>query len=126
MASIRQDQLIIVADWPDSKIDRTHAASNLRILTSFPPAVKLQCSWDYVAGFFDGEGCIRVPSVRNSFRLHISQLHRQMLVEIIVFIQAELPQLYLSVTVGPGMALDLKSLVLPVVALFWKSWLRLG
>jgi hypothetical protein len=46
-------------------------------------------TWQYVAGFFDGEGCVGAPSGRTGIKLQIAQKTAAVLEEIKSFLDAQ-------------------------------------
>ena len=76
----KQKQLLLAAHWPGSTSKREDSKAELRDLKSYDSAVVVPCSWEYCAGFFDAEGCIRQTGAGASLTLQIDQKHPQVLV----------------------------------------------
>ena len=75
----KQHQLLLAAQWPDTKSGRTGGRAVLRALKEYDSSVVGPCSWEYCAGFFDAEGYIRQQHAGESLALEISQKHPQVL-----------------------------------------------
>ena len=75
----KQKQLLLAAQWPDTKSRRENTKAELRNLKEYDSAVAGPCSWEYCAGFFDAEGYIRQQRRRASLELDITQKHPQVL-----------------------------------------------
>jgi len=89
--SIKQEQLFIASQWPKAEDDRALAKSRLHQLKhSDVPSFCVE-SWEYLAGFFDAEGCIRIPPVYPGVRLAIGQKHPAVLRSISTLIRNALP-----------------------------------
>ena len=68
---VKHEELAVVADWPKHRKDRALAMQRLRDCKAESGADNSagHVSWNYMAGFFDAEGCI---SVKASSRLSLS------------------------------------------------------
>ncbi|CAE7538346.1 Alkbh3 [Symbiodinium sp. CCMP2592] len=75
----KQQQLLLAAQWPDTKCGREDSKAELRNLKEHDSAVAGPCSWEYCAGFFDAEGCIKQRNHGASLQLEIAQKHPQVL-----------------------------------------------
>ncbi|CAE7245553.1 Alkbh3 [Symbiodinium sp. CCMP2456] len=75
----KQKQLVLAAQWPDTKSERESSKAELRDLKNYESAVAGPCSWEYCAGFFDAEGYIRQAHAGASLTLQIDQKHPQVL-----------------------------------------------
>ena len=71
----KQKQLLLAAMWPESKAQREERKAQLRVLKDYDSAVAGACSWEYLAGFFDAEGCIHQQRGGASLCLIITQKH---------------------------------------------------
>ncbi|CAE7245549.1 unnamed protein product [Symbiodinium sp. CCMP2456] len=69
----KQKQLLLAAMWPESKAQREECKTHLRSLKDYDSAVAGTCSWEYLAGFFDAEGCIHQRRGAASLSLIITQ-----------------------------------------------------
>ena len=54
----KNQQLRMAATWPDEKPSRHKCQERLRLLKQSDSAVAGHCTLEYLAGFFDAEGCI--------------------------------------------------------------------
>ncbi|CAJ1429025.1 unnamed protein product [Effrenium voratum] len=64
---VKREKLLIASNWP---LCRTMVPGNVK-----PSALcDVQCSWAYVAGFFDAEGCISVLPAKAAARLALKQV----------------------------------------------------
>ena len=75
----KQEQLLLAAQWPDSKAWREQFKAELHDLKKYDSAVAGACSWEYCAGFFDAEGYIKRPNGGASLVLEIAQKHPRVL-----------------------------------------------
>ena len=75
----KQKQLLLAARWPESKSHREECKAQLRVLKDSDSAVAGACSWEYLAGFFDAEGCIHQRRGGASLALIIAQKHATVL-----------------------------------------------
>ena len=75
----KQKQLLLAAQWPVTKSRRQDSKAELRNLKEHDSAVAGPCSWEYCAGFFDAEGCIKQEHHGASLQLEIAQKHPQVL-----------------------------------------------
>ncbi|CAE8595849.1 unnamed protein product [Polarella glacialis] len=90
--SVKQSQLQLAASWPKPPL-RDTAVKHLRALKDATPKPEdVHCSWSYLAGFFDAEGCISVPAKQRSVVLQIGQKHKAALAAIQSFLGFEFPQ----------------------------------
>eukprot|EP00930_Biecheleria_cincta_P030606 TRINITY_DN21197_c3_g4_i1.p1 TRINITY_DN21197_c3_g4~~TRINITY_DN21197_c3_g4_i1.p1 ORF type:complete len:391 (-),score=36.13 TRINITY_DN21197_c3_g4_i1:1158-2330(-) len=90
---LKRKQLLIAARWPSCKHMRSDAVHQLQSLKHEPETTqgRATISWQYVAGFFDAEGCIRIPPDTLSLHLHISQKPKEPLELIAAFLTERLP-----------------------------------
>ena len=78
--SMKSPQLRIAASWPECTKIRAELAQQLKVLKGHQYTPKyLQCSWPYLAGFFDAEGHIRVAYNSVSIHLSLAQKNRAIL-----------------------------------------------
>ena len=75
----KQQQLLLAAQWPDSKAGREQCKAELRDLKKYDSAVAGPCSWEYCAGFFDAEGYVGQQHAGDSLALEIAQKHPRVL-----------------------------------------------
>ena len=75
----KQKQLLLAAEWPDARSCRDERKGELRALKEYDSAVAGPCSWEYFAGFFDAEGCIKQRNGGASLDLRIWQKHPRVL-----------------------------------------------
>ena len=75
----KQKQLLLAAQWPETKSARQDCKTELRALKECDSAVARPCSWEYFAGFFDAEGYINQKSGGASLVLQIDQKHPRVL-----------------------------------------------
>ena len=68
----KRPQLAIASSWPQEHKLRAEAAATLKLLKQKAPAEASCPSWQYLAGFFDAEGCIALRPAGN-LRLEIKQ-----------------------------------------------------
>ena len=86
----KQKQLLLAAQWPETKSARQDCKTELRALKKCDSAVAGQCSWEYCAGFFDAEGYIQQQKGGASLSLHIKQKHPRVLECLRVFLARSL------------------------------------
>ncbi|CAJ1446817.1 unnamed protein product [Effrenium voratum] len=88
--SMKQAQLQIAVEGTAAPADRNSLADKLKMLKhlAYQPGC-LPCSWHYLAGFFDAEGCIRVDARHATASLSISQLNPYVLTCIRRFLQQQ-------------------------------------
>ena len=84
----KRRQLEIVANWPREKSHRQGLAMELERLKYYDSSVESDCSWRYLSGFFDAEGCIQVRPDK-CISLQISQKFPNVLVCINSFLSQE-------------------------------------
>ena len=91
LPSMKQAQLSIATQSPVPARLRTQAATNLKVLKQrhYTPGKCVLCSWSYIAGFFDAEGCILVRAGRAGLRLSLWQVNPCILRTIWAFLQSE-------------------------------------
>ncbi|CAE7387289.1 unnamed protein product [Symbiodinium sp. CCMP2592] len=72
---VKSPQLRVAASWPIEKHLRLDAKRRLTALNSHSQydTAHRSCSWAYIAGFFDAEGCIMCPSSQIAVKLSLSQ-----------------------------------------------------
>ena len=68
----KHKQLVLASAWPQEQGLRSEAAAKIKLLKQEAPAEATCPSWQYLAGFFDAEGCIILLSP-SSLRLEIKQ-----------------------------------------------------
>ena len=90
---VKREQLGIARNWPQEAAQRRELALRLKSMKQAPPniGVPTRISWNYFAGFFDAEGCIRVCTKGKSVHLHISQKHGNILHVVRHFLVKEFP-----------------------------------
>ena len=80
---VKRRQLGLAADWPQDECKQVRAKQELARLHSRQVHAQLASawagSWEYVAGFFDAEGCIKAPAMGAKIRLSVSQKNRHVL-----------------------------------------------
>eukprot|EP00930_Biecheleria_cincta_P005430 TRINITY_DN106359_c0_g1_i1.p1 TRINITY_DN106359_c0_g1~~TRINITY_DN106359_c0_g1_i1.p1 ORF type:complete len:428 (-),score=49.20 TRINITY_DN106359_c0_g1_i1:124-1407(-) len=91
-AVVKRPQLSIAAAWPVESDKRATAAAMLKCLKQHNQKSSSSISWHYLAGFFDAEGCIRVPSHSSSIQLKLSQKHSAVLLNILQFLNSSIPK----------------------------------
>ena len=70
----KRRQLDIAATWPSLlSAQRQQCHEELASLKRYDSGVENSCSWEYVAGFFDAEGCIDMNGCQLSVRLTLEQ-----------------------------------------------------
>ena len=84
----KQRQLEVAARWPAQDTHRQASDRQLRALKRQDSAVLGDCSWNYLAGFFDADGYIRV-STSGSLVLSISQKFPTILERICEFLASQ-------------------------------------
>lgn len=90
---VKQEQLGIAMTWPRTTCERIQSASKLKALkTTTQKAVsKHALSWEYITGFFDAEGCIKVMPSSKCVRLVFAQKDPAVLQAIQKFLNAHWP-----------------------------------
>eukprot|EP00930_Biecheleria_cincta_P062069 TRINITY_DN47589_c0_g1_i1.p1 TRINITY_DN47589_c0_g1~~TRINITY_DN47589_c0_g1_i1.p1 ORF type:complete len:453 (+),score=48.26 TRINITY_DN47589_c0_g1_i1:123-1481(+) len=101
-AIVKAEQLRIAAAWPACKHRRADAYHLLSVLKGQDCHASIKCSWGYVAGFFDAEGCVSVSPKSANIILKISQKHCAILVWLQNFIMDDLPGMTAKVSVAPA------------------------
>lgn len=91
--SLKQRQLHIAASFPACKDARAEAAGELRNMKTLAEKAPAMLSWEYVAGFFDAEGCVYIPPTFACINLKITQKHKPILASIHKFLLRECPEL---------------------------------
>ena len=84
----KHDQLKMIRTWPSEPHERSMAVRKLSELKTFDDHVDVDISWEWLAGFFDAEGCIRIRPYGTTIALSISQKHRKVLDKIHEFLFA--------------------------------------
>lgn len=87
--SAKREQLKIAANWPKFLHERGQVASALVQLKRTAHPEKVVQSWAFFAGFFDAEGCIRIPAAGPSINLHVGQKHISILASMAKLIESE-------------------------------------
>ncbi|CAE7704817.1 unnamed protein product, partial [Symbiodinium sp. CCMP2456] len=89
---VKHLQLRVAASWPAEKSLRLDAQHRLAALNrqSQPAVAHHGCSWAYIAGFFDAEGCISCLPQPNMLRLSVTQKSKPVLCWIDSFWYADL------------------------------------
>ncbi|CAE8622113.1 unnamed protein product [Polarella glacialis] len=103
--SMKQAQLQIAASWPncpEKRIELTNTLEKMKHPSHRP--VGLVCSWEYVSGFFDAEGYIKIPTRSTSVNLEFTQNNRHILDSIHAFLQVEQEGKWRSVSGCSGQA----------------------
>ncbi|CAE8620959.1 unnamed protein product, partial [Polarella glacialis] len=97
---VKQAQLFIAAKWPTSFAHRSAEALEIKKLKREPCSEMPSCTWAYVAGFFDAEGCISISQrgavITLAFTQHVN--NKAVLVGIQRFLRIRLPQNPSSIT----------------------------
>ena len=75
----KRKQLLLATQWPAAKSHREECKAELRALKEYDSAVAGPCSWEYLAGFLDAEGCIQQQRGAASLVLKIPQKHPRVL-----------------------------------------------
>ncbi|CAE8582627.1 unnamed protein product [Polarella glacialis] len=90
--AMKTAQLQIAAAWPQCSQLRMVEFSKLKHCKqhSYEPD-GLSCSWAYIAGFFDAEGCIAISPHSIAIALTMTQCNRVILDRIHAFLEAEQP-----------------------------------
>ena len=79
---VKSEQLLIALKWPSSYESRISACQELkRLKMSRLGPRDVHCTWAYVAGFFDAEGCIRLRA-SGAHTLEMGQRHDDVLPKI--------------------------------------------
>ena len=71
---VKHDQLLMASTWPlvrSTQMASSRTIAGLKLKQPTPPNV--QCSWAYIAGFFDAEGCITLLATHSSTVLTLGQ-----------------------------------------------------
>ncbi|CAE8607094.1 unnamed protein product, partial [Polarella glacialis] len=97
LPSLKQPQLLLAASWSTSHEHRIASSNVMKSLKREKPEHKLVCTWPYLAGFFDAEGCIRVKPLAASIVLEVSQRDRAVLELIKDFLNHEIPNLSVGI-----------------------------
>lgn len=88
--SMKQAQLRIAARGTVSEASRAHMSHELRLLKQKEHKPdNFQCSWSYLAGFFDAEGSITVVPHRARLQIELSQMNRFVLEAVLRFLHRE-------------------------------------
>ena len=69
---VKRRQLELVQDWPQRSVDRRAASEELRVLKRYDSGIESPCTWEYVAGFFDADGCIQLRT-KTALKLCLGQ-----------------------------------------------------
>ena len=84
----KREQLQLATCWPNDWEARQLKAAKLKKLKRSPP--KISCgpklTWNYLAGLFDSDGCVRVRHHHSSAILCIVQKHKALLLAIKAFL----------------------------------------
>ncbi|CAE7217085.1 unnamed protein product [Symbiodinium natans] len=89
---VKHQQLILAASWPSEdrlRLDAKQRLASLNSLSQYDTS-HVSCSWAYIAGFFDAEGCIRACHDRVSVRMSLVQKNKDVLGWIDRFWRADL------------------------------------
>ncbi|CAJ1359295.1 unnamed protein product [Effrenium voratum] len=85
---VKYEQLLIALKWPSSYESRISACQELkRLKMSRLGPRDVHCTWAYVAGFFDAEGCIQLRASDAHMDLVMVQRHDDVLPKIRRFLQ---------------------------------------
>ena len=87
---VKRRQLELLSEWPQAHADKADCAIRLGFLKHRESAVPGRCSWAYLAGFFDAEGCIEQHRGKAALVLRISQKHPTVLECLQHFLAREL------------------------------------
>ena len=87
----KKEQLHIAAHAYKTRAGRAVAVEELKTLKKFDSSIgdENSCSWEYLAGFFDADGCISQLG-KNSLRLQLAQKHRTVLEYVQKFLASEM------------------------------------
>ncbi|CAE8616370.1 unnamed protein product [Polarella glacialis] len=97
--SMKTAQLQIAAAWPQCPQLRMVDFRKLKQYKLHCHAPDgLSCSWAYIAGFFDAEGCITIPAASIAISLTMTQRNRAILDCILAFLEAEQPGVWRPVS----------------------------
>lgn len=88
--SMKREQLSIAANWPRCNDTRASLAQRMRQLKCLAPSRIKIPDWEYFAGFFDAEGCIRLYPSHGRVSLSIGQKHEPILLSFKAFVHQEL------------------------------------
>ena len=69
---VKRRQLELVQDWPPQSVDRGAAAEELKVLKRYDSGIESPCTWEYVSGFFDADGCIQLLT-KTAMKLCVGQ-----------------------------------------------------
>eukprot|EP00746_Dinoflagellata_sp_MGD_P013199 gnl/MRDRNA2_/MRDRNA2_128428_c0_seq1.p1 gnl/MRDRNA2_/MRDRNA2_128428_c0~~gnl/MRDRNA2_/MRDRNA2_128428_c0_seq1.p1 ORF type:complete len:406 (+),score=59.20 gnl/MRDRNA2_/MRDRNA2_128428_c0_seq1:109-1326(+) len=100
--SLKSSQLQIAAAWPKCPHVRRGCDTELRRLKRAPHPEHVECTWPYLAGFFDAEGCIRISPICPAMSLTIVQKHKPVLSSIQQFLKSEHPEGTSAIYEAPG------------------------
>ena len=70
---VKRKQLEIVAEWPAERADRVDSSEKLSLLKRSDSGLARTCTWAFLAGFFDAEGCIERRREHACLNLRMSQ-----------------------------------------------------
>ena len=87
---VKRGQLLVAASWPEQEQQQEGAKQQLAALKLQQSDPNLACSWAYVAGRFDADGCIRVRAVPSALSVSMSSKDRSALSWIDSFWRADL------------------------------------
>ncbi|CAE8633461.1 unnamed protein product [Polarella glacialis] len=86
LPSLKQDQLLMAADWPRYAQEQRIRKAMLRSLKDTESYCSVHCSWGYLAGFLDAEGCISIAAKSCSVILRWSQKRKHVLTQMKKFL----------------------------------------
>ncbi|CAE8639386.1 unnamed protein product [Polarella glacialis] len=91
-ACAKHHELFIASEWPRCALQRSSAKATLSSMKREDVKAREPMSWPYfAAGFFDADGCIRIPPRSSSIILEVSQKRKAVLVKLQLFLEAECP-----------------------------------
>eukprot|EP00930_Biecheleria_cincta_P048835 TRINITY_DN34093_c0_g1_i1.p1 TRINITY_DN34093_c0_g1~~TRINITY_DN34093_c0_g1_i1.p1 ORF type:complete len:421 (-),score=46.34 TRINITY_DN34093_c0_g1_i1:350-1612(-) len=102
-ASLKKPQLELAASWPKCREQRLEAKAALKEQKSLVPSQEnLHCTWPYLAGFFDAEGCVVLSATSRQVKLTLSQKEPAVLEATQSFLRREFPNHKSCLCKGPG------------------------
>ncbi len=96
---VKREQLEIALRWPDGRAEREQCALKLKALKKAEPNIAESAitSWQYISGFFDAEGCIRISPTSKAVRLQVAQRDLPILDAIRRFLSHKLPDSHIGI-----------------------------
>ena len=89
----KAEQLRLAAQWPKTANDRAAASTQLHMLKRAAPNLMgcASITWPYIAGLFDSDGYVHVPTTQATIYLYIEQKYDAILHKTLDFLAAEMP-----------------------------------